>query len=245
MAAVSYYQPATNIINAVSNWWGTTNLSVIEQNIYHRPDNPSTSPQVDYSQYLAVNPNFTPYGVQHFLFWFSPNGDGVRDNVTIQGALTHASAWSVLIVDSSGSVVRTLLPGNGMTISNVWDGTLQGGELAPEGRYRSVIAATNSSDARAATTYGGLSYSDRTAPLASESVNPLPDGTIANQLTIRGTAGGDLTYTGYTVDYGIGLESNILYPYHDQLWISRQRNSRFTGFTQPQQWNLYGSSPHV
>jgi parallel beta-helix repeat protein len=202
LAAVTYYQPGTNTINAVSNWWGTTDPARIEQTIYHDVDN-AGSPHVNYGQYLTSNPNFTPYGVQHSLFWFSPNGDGIRDTVIIQGFITHTSKWATVIIDSSGAMARSF-SGTGVTISNVWDGALQGGGPAPEGLYRSMVLATNLSDTRQAPAYGDFSYIDRTAPLTVGALNTLPDGTIANQLLVQGSVSGSL-YTGYVVDYGVGL----------------------------------------
>jgi parallel beta-helix repeat protein len=201
LATASYYQPGTTTINAISNWWGSTDPSSIEQTIYHYPDN-SGSPHVDYSQYLSGNPNFTPFGVKHSVFWSSPNGDAVLDTMTIKGFISHTSQWTTVIMDSNGGAVRSY-SGTGVVVSNVWDGSLQSGGQAPEGLYRSVVLATNLSDNRNVATYGDLSYSQRTPPLTAGGLNVLPDGTIANQLIVQGTVGGAF-YTGYIVDYGVG-----------------------------------------
>ena len=198
-----FYQPSNVVINAESNWWGTTDTNRMETKIYHRPDNVTYSPLVDYSLALTNDPNFAAFGEQSSLAWFSPNGDGLQDTNSIQASVASAAGWSMVVLNSNNVVARTLT-GSGVLVSNAWDGKLQDGSGAPEGRYRPAICATNLADGRVTVSYGDFFWLDVTAPLAVGSPNTLPDGYVANQLVFQGTAN-DAKFLGYAVDYGAGL----------------------------------------
>lgn len=198
-----FYQPATNTINALSNWWGTADTNLVRQSIYYYSNNPTYSPFVSYTPFLVSNLIYTPYGATNSGFWFSPNGDGSLDTVAMVASLTATSAWSVAVVDQGGSPTR-LLPGSGSAVSVIWDGTNQVGNPAPEGRYRAIVTSTNLSDGRVSVAYGGWSTLDRTFPVGTASANLLVDGMVANQLVLSGTAN-DSAFRGYVLDYGAGI----------------------------------------
>jgi flagellar hook assembly protein FlgD len=197
-----FYQPSANTINAVSNWWGTADTNLVRKSIYYYSNSPSYSPFVSFVPVLGSNVNYTAYGATNSALWFSPNGDGIQDTVTIYSAITHATAWSVAVVNDAGANVRTFT-GSGTAISSTWNGLDQLGSPVPEGGYRTVITATNLADGRISVAYGDFSVVDRTSPAGSAVANTLTDGTVANQLVLTGTAS-DASFVGYVVDYGAG-----------------------------------------
>lgn len=199
--AYNFYSAATVTIGAQSNWWATDASNLIERVVYHRVDH-TYSPTVDFSNPLAINPNFTPFGIRHAAQWFSPNGDGRGDTLIIQGAISADSSWNLEIVDLAGAVVRRFA-GAGTSVSNVWDGASQAGAPAADGVYRSRVVATHSGDGRVAAAHGEIIRLDRTAPFSSVALNSLPDGKYANELVFQGTASDD-AFAFSVVDYGIG-----------------------------------------
>jgi len=122
--AYNFFQASSTTINALSNWWGTANTNLVEQSIYHRPDNASLSPLVNFTTVLASNVNHTAFGATNSIVWFSPNADGIKDSVAMAASLSHPSAWSIAMVDSTGATVR-LFTGSGPGISAFWDGNNQ------------------------------------------------------------------------------------------------------------------------
>ncbi|VAW38446.1 Permease of the drug/metabolite transporter (DMT) superfamily, partial [hydrothermal vent metagenome] len=74
--------------------------------------------------------------------FFSPNGDGVKDTISIQYEVLAATEVLIEIEDETGLVVRTyereyLNPINMETIQ--WDGRNQDGTLLADGRYRVIV----------------------------------------------------------------------------------------------------------
>ncbi len=71
---------------------------------------------------------------------FSPNGDGVDDSISFNTVEKPGSAaiasWSISILDSKGQRVRSW-SGTGAAPSSptVWNGSLDSGGIAPDGRY--------------------------------------------------------------------------------------------------------------
>jgi parallel beta-helix repeat protein len=198
----SFFQAASNIVNAVSNWWGTTDTNLIDLAIFDRRDSGS-SPTVSYQPVLAANTNFAVVGSRGSSPWFSPNMDGNLDALMVDSTLTHGGAWSVLILDSAGQVQRRM-PGNGTTLSEVWDGTDNSGQPVPEGRYRAVVFATNGVDGRLARAYADATRLDRVRPVAEQQVPTLPDGTVANDLIVNGTASDSGILLNWLLEYGAG-----------------------------------------
>jgi len=82
---------------------------------------------------------------------FSPNGDGVRDEVSILQDASREVSWSGLIQNESGNTVRTFTWTNDTTRvaadilppSFDWDGTDAGGTLVDDGRYSYSLTGTD------------------------------------------------------------------------------------------------------
>ncbi|HWX19122.1 MAG TPA: right-handed parallel beta-helix repeat-containing protein [Candidatus Binatia bacterium] len=203
----SHFQPASTTLSAVSNWWGTPNTNLIANSIYYYSNNPSSSPLVSFLPALTSNSIFTPFAVTNLNQWFSPNGDGILDTELVQGSLTYPATWAIGWVNSTGAWIR-VQSGTGMSISNVWDGNDQSGAAAPEGAYRAVVLATNLGTGQISVAYGDACVIDRTFPTGTAVANQLPDGKIANELTLTGTAS-DANFYGYAIDYGAGASPSV------------------------------------
>jgi flagellar hook assembly protein FlgD len=100
--------------------------------------------------------------------YISPNNDGVKDTLTVPFSITdkrYIAEWRLVITDEGGKVVRVIMnkdsrpagfslkelwrkiitPKRSVAIpkSVVWDGTLDSGETAPDGRYFYSLQATD------------------------------------------------------------------------------------------------------
>jgi hypothetical protein len=78
---------------------------------------------------------------------FSPNGDGRADAASIRFRLDRADDVTVQVIDSEGSVARTLardrrLPGK-RPLQFYWDGRTNQGRIAPDGTYRVRVGLRN------------------------------------------------------------------------------------------------------
>jgi len=82
---------------------------------------------------------------------FSPNGDGIKDYITITQASEPGDDWSGKIRSASGAVVRSYT-WKGQAKTFTWDGTDSNGKVVPNGTYSyevvSVDAAGNSASAQ-------------------------------------------------------------------------------------------------
>lgn len=72
---------------------------------------------------------------------FSPNGDGLRDAVSVQASVAGASSWKIRIRNQVGD--RRWVSGNGSTAAFTWDGKDQKGVALGHGWYSVRIEATN------------------------------------------------------------------------------------------------------
>ena len=100
--------------------------------------------------------------------YISPNNDGIQDELAIPMKISdkrYVQGWSLIIMDSSHNVVRTIenkisrpakmtfkaffkqlfTPKQGVTIPEtvVWNGAMNNGETAPDGKYFYYITATD------------------------------------------------------------------------------------------------------
>ena len=78
---------------------------------------------------------------------FSPNGDGRADAASIRFRLDRSDDVTVQVIDSEGSVARTLardrrLPGK-RPLQFYWDGRTNQGAVAPDGTYRVRVGLRN------------------------------------------------------------------------------------------------------
>jgi flagellar hook assembly protein FlgD len=68
--------------------------------------------------------------------WFSPNGDGVRDTVTVTGSNSETGSLVARVRNAGGTVVRTFSVANGSSATAVsWNGRNNAGGTVPDGAY--------------------------------------------------------------------------------------------------------------
>jgi len=73
--------------------------------------------------------------------WFSPNGDGVRDTVTLTGTSTETGSLVARVLDADGNLVKTWSVANGDASADVtWNGRNTAGAYAHDGIYRVSVA---------------------------------------------------------------------------------------------------------
>ena len=74
---------------------------------------------------------------------FSPDGDGNIDTITIFNEASREQLWTGRIMAVDGGTVRTFT-WTGVPDSRIeWDGRMDDGRLAPDGRYSYVLSATD------------------------------------------------------------------------------------------------------
>lgn len=97
-----------------------------------------------------VSPTVGAVGLSYTVF--SPNGDGVRDDLGIDQDGSREVSWIGQITDSDGSVVRglnwdnaepLLVAGDGSPPDFRWDGADDGGTIVPDGIYQYTIYGTD------------------------------------------------------------------------------------------------------
>jgi outer membrane protein OmpA-like peptidoglycan-associated protein len=74
---------------------------------------------------------------------FSPNGDGVRDTISIEESADATDSWLAEIIDASGNTILYREFGAAVPGTFVWDGTTEHGNLAPDGMYRYRLSAVD------------------------------------------------------------------------------------------------------
>ncbi|MBN2324665.1 MAG: OmpA family protein [Spirochaetes bacterium] len=70
---------------------------------------------------------------------FSPNGDGVKDTVTVEITAEENVDWSCRVTTPEGIVVKTIEWGKDLPAAWEWDGTGENGAVLPEGVYNITI----------------------------------------------------------------------------------------------------------
>ena len=85
--------------------------------------------------------------------WFSPNGDGSRDTVSLTGSNSETGSLTARIRNGAGTVVRTFSVANGNAAATVtWNGRNNAGATVPDGTYTMSVSpvdlAGNSGEAR-------------------------------------------------------------------------------------------------
>jgi hypothetical protein len=105
------YNNTPDSIMAENNFWGTGNLSIIEQHIFHRPDNPALG-FVDYIPiYIPVslsnNNNEIPSGYKLFDIYPNP----FNPSAVIRYQIPYSTFVSIKIFDISGRLAETVLNG--------------------------------------------------------------------------------------------------------------------------------------
>ncbi|MEJ7717558.1 MAG: FlgD immunoglobulin-like domain containing protein [Thermoleophilaceae bacterium] len=100
----------------------------------------------------------------YYPAWISPNGDGLKDVVTLRFRLPKPGEATVQVVDAGEVPVRTLARDAPLAAGRhayPWDGRTDGGAIAPEGVYR--LRVDLSSEGRTLTALNGLTL-DVTPP---------------------------------------------------------------------------------
>jgi flagellar hook assembly protein FlgD len=76
--------------------------------------------------------------------WFSPNGDGVRDTVSLTATNREPGSVVTWVLDGAGTVVRKWIVANASApVSVIWNGKTTAGAYAPDGTYSMRVAATD------------------------------------------------------------------------------------------------------
>ena len=76
--------------------------------------------------------------------WFSPNGDGVRDTVSLTATNREPGSIVTRVVDAGGAQVKSWTVANGSAaVAVTWNGRTSAGGYAPDGTYRIRVAATD------------------------------------------------------------------------------------------------------
>jgi len=73
--------------------------------------------------------------------WFSPNGDGVRDTVSLSARNAESGALVARVEDAHGTLVKTwTVPNGSVAAALTWDGRTTAGAYAPDGVYAFRVA---------------------------------------------------------------------------------------------------------
>jgi flagellar hook assembly protein FlgD/outer membrane protein OmpA-like peptidoglycan-associated protein len=92
---------------------------------------------------IIVDTRPTPVQLSIDLSYFSPNGDGVKDNLTFGlnvPVSTGIEKWSLAVQDAQGQVRRTFTGTVDIPGSITWDGKDDKGGALPEGAYKGTLS---------------------------------------------------------------------------------------------------------
>jgi flagellar hook assembly protein FlgD len=135
--------------------------------------------------------------------YFSPNADGANDATTVSATLTLSANWTLTFKNGSGVTVRTFA-GNGISVSQTWDGKNDSGLVVPVGAYTYTLEASEPASGVSAAPKSGTVRVDLSQPVAVISA-PSQDATVFDTVNITGTASDDSgTIQHYDVEYGAG-----------------------------------------
>jgi flagellar hook assembly protein FlgD len=104
--------------------------------------------------------------------YISPDGDGLRDGVTLTCRLSEQADWRLEVRNEAGGLVRSV-SGSGTAVETTWSGRDNDGTPVPDGAYTLTLGAGNGhGEARPATAVVRV---DTTPPqLQSAAVDPSP-----------------------------------------------------------------------
>ena len=74
--------------------------------------------------------------------YISPDGDGVRDGVTLTCRLSEQADWKLEVRDQAGALVRSV-SGSGVQVETTWSGHDNDGKVVPDGDYTVELTAQN------------------------------------------------------------------------------------------------------
>jgi parallel beta-helix repeat protein len=186
-------------LDAKGNWWGTSVSGTIENRIYHRPDS-SSSPLVDYSGFAAAGVGVPAvYNLAIDDAIFSPDGNGIQDQVTVTGTFTETSNWTVTVRDGSDHLVKEY-SGSGDSVSQTWDGKTTGGVTVADGVYKIYVSAVAGGETSVSRMI--QSRVDNTPPAAHIDAS-FKGATLEKVIQVVGSAE-DANFTQYELQYGAG-----------------------------------------
>lgn len=143
---------------------------------------------------------------------FSPNADGRMDTIAIRAKFEQDISAEIIIENENGTIAHVLSSGNhapGYFTVN-WDGKLQSGNEAPDGKYKVKVNATLLSQTE-------VTQSEQTHPFALDTVAPKfnLDQMTGGALELKGQtsiAGNieELHFKRYSVSMGIEPDSSQL-----------------------------------
>ena len=114
----------------------------------------------------------------------SPNGDGIRDGVTLKLAATGAASWTFSAAPISGTTVGAPVAtgsGPGHSVTLAWIGRNNTGGRVADGLYRLTLAAIDTAGNRAARAW--TVRVDDTPATIPTSVTPAPSRPMATART--------------------------------------------------------------
>ena len=91
---------------------------------------------------IVVDTRPTPVSVSARTDGFSPNGDGVRDNMSFSlsiGLGQGITSWKLSMIDSTGKAQKTFTGSGTVPDSMSWDGKADSGQVAPNGMYAAQL----------------------------------------------------------------------------------------------------------
>ena len=126
---------------------------------------------------------------------FSPNGDGIKDTVTITQESEPGDDWSGRIRSASGATVRSY-SWKGQAKSFTWDGTDSNGKLVPNGAYSYEVVSVDVAGNSASASIKGITV-DATKPrvfvtASDNGISPNDDGIrdeVSFSLTVENREG--------------------------------------------------------
>ena len=91
---------------------------------------------------------------------FSPDGDGIRDDVPVTVKASSEDKWTGTVYNSKNQIVKTY-NWTGSVPSFAWDGTDDSGNKVEDGNYRIVFASVDAAGNKANATISGLKVDKR------------------------------------------------------------------------------------
>lgn len=97
---------------------------------------------------------------------FTPNGDGLKDALTIQQEGSSEAEWTGNFIDPQGKVIRAFTWTEGPPRPFVWDGTDAGGRVVPDGLYTYTLSAVDEAGNRGEVSQRGIEVSATPTPVS-------------------------------------------------------------------------------
>lgn len=123
--------------------------------VYEKGDRPQAS-----SGNFIVDTTFPGISVSAKYLLFSPDGDGKKDNITINQISKSKVLWRGEILDSDKRVIKTVFWKNGITDFS-WDGTDTAGNHVKDGIYSYNVSAVDEAGNKTLKTLSGIKVDTR------------------------------------------------------------------------------------